>query len=221
MLGDKGYKEFCEYLGENHKSAEEYFQAPDANGGDRVLVTQENKNSLKYTVAKVWEHEEVTDYLNGHYANLGKEVMPIFGMWTPWDIDVEYKGQKIPNLCTEEMYQAVAETGVNVFWQGNEDYKVDPDKVKHALDLCAKNNVVLSVMDTSLWKWGAHACTGQYLLEDQTEIKVNQEEFTQRLKEYALHPGFGGLFFIDKRCYRIQNDTRTNFILFARMFWYS
>ena len=112
MLGDKGFKEYCEYIGEENKPIKEYFISPDTNGGDRELLTEDNKNSSVCAEAKTWEHEEVTDYLSGHYANLGQDVMPIFGMWTPWDIDVEYKGQKIPNLCTEEMYQAVAETVV-------------------------------------------------------------------------------------------------------------
>jgi hypothetical protein len=159
------------------------------------LVTDENKDNLKYTVAKTWDYEP---YATCYYSNLGEDVMPIIGMWSPWDAELVYGGQRIPNLATDEMYQAIAESGVNVMFNNNVKYDKEPEKVMFALDECAKYGMVYAVSDSSYCTWGAHASSGVFLRDDQSVIHVNQEQFEKLLSAYAHHKGFGGLYFIDE-----------------------
>lgn len=115
----------------------------------------------------------------------GEDVMPIAGYYGPMNSTYSYDGEKIPNQITDEYFQMIADSGINLLNQSYVDYKVTPDNVNKLLDLGEKYGIGICVYDTEVTK-----ALGENALPLAT--------LAERINAYANHPAFTGLYVVDE-----------------------
>ncbi len=129
----------------------------------------------------------------------GEDVMPIAGYYGPMNSTYSYDGEKIPNQITDEYFQMIADSGVNLLNQSYVDYKVTPDNVNKLLDLGEKYGIGICVYDTEVTK-----ALGENALPLAT--------LAERINAYANHPAFTGLYVVDEpqwERYKFGDGTKT------------
>lgn len=122
------------------------------------------------------------------YRQLGADTMPIAGFLAPPPAD-PFPGsswsKECPNYITEEQYQLLEDSGLNVIYGLKEDYRTFSDSTLEALDLAEKHNIV-------------------YVLTDSTSFDVrtgkipDQKTFDLQTAAYRDHPAFGGIHLVDE-----------------------
>ena len=71
----------------------------------------------------------------------GKDVMPIIGYYTPLTSWYSSEGSAPRDLLTDEHYQAIAESGVNLILSNPRSWQDGPTLTTKAMDLAAKYNM--------------------------------------------------------------------------------
>ncbi len=123
--------------------------APVLKTADGLLVlTEENKDKIKYKEAKTYEYTPAVSKTI-QSTGLGDGVMPIMGFWGPWEENY-YGGTYLPDLRTPEIFEAIADAGINMVMQCNEDYSRTPEDVIQALVNCQNAGISYMVTDVSL-----------------------------------------------------------------------
>lgn len=130
----------------------------------------------------------------------GKDVMPIGAYYIPYSSIYSYNGNDLPNYISDEFYEKIADSGINLLMHSVTDYANAPELVEKNLDLGAKYNIGVLVDDTTI--------TGQ---AKQDEISL--EDISTQLSKYMNHPGFAGFYLVDepttKYTYTIYDENRT------------
>ena len=130
----------------------------------------------------------------------GKDVMPIGAYYIPYSSIYSYNGNDLPNYISDEFYEKIADSGINLLMHSVTDYANAPELVEKNLDLGAKYNIGVLVDDTTI--------TGQ---AKQDEISI--EDISTQLSKYMNHPGFAGFYLVDepttKYTYTIYDENRT------------
>ena len=151
-----------------------------------VVLTEENKDSVKYNLSKTYEY---TDPATIKLAALGEDVMPIIGFWGPWQ-ETYYSGSKIPNLQTSEMYAKIAESGVNVILQGNDGN--NPDAMCEQLALCEENGISYLIQDHSLYTFSGSVD------KDTSIVNPSQDAWNESVARFSQYKSFAGYFLEDE-----------------------
>ena len=150
--------------------------------------------------AKVWSH---TPAIKACYDMLGEDVMPILGYWSSPSAG-KIDGVLYPSLKTDEYFKAVAECGVNLLIQHNDNWDTRKEELTLALDLCEKYGLGYMFSDNSLFyinddTWDKN---GKYdpkgVTRDSSEMYKTQEEMRIKMGEYIKHKGFAGLYVRDE-----------------------
>ena len=116
----------------------------------------------------------------------GKDVMPLSGYYGPYVSTNCEDGQTMPDYYTDEIWQAIADCGINLILYSTANYKSSPDEVKKNLDFGEKYNIGIVVRD--------------YNILDMTvnDEEITLEKVTEYLSEYMNHPAFAGAYLIDE-----------------------
>ncbi len=111
----------------------------------------------------------------------GEDVMPIMGFYGPVPSEFSYNGNALPDYFTEEFYQLVADTGINMIGTTLANYGTVPSYVKKSLELGEKVGLGILVQDKRI------------LSNDLT-----LEEVDEMTHEYTDYPSFAGVFMVDE-----------------------
>ena len=117
----------------------------------------------------------------------GKNVMPIGGYYGPYVSTYNEDSQTAPDYFTDEIWQAIADSGINWVSYSQLNYKDYPELVRKSLDYGEKYGLAVNVYDSTV-------------LDMAQESEISVEELTTRLSEYMNHPAFGGMYIIDEPC---------------------
>ena len=127
----------------------------------------------------------------------GKDVMPIGAYYAPYSSTYSYNANDLPDYISDEFYEKIADSGINLLMHSLTDYSDAPKLVEKNLDLGAKYNIGVLVDDKAI--------TGQAGQED-----LSMEDISTRLSKYMNHPGFAGLYVVDepttKYTYTLYNE---------------
>ena len=115
----------------------------------------------------------------------GKDVMPIAGYYGPFTESFSSNGQSIPDYVTDEYFQMIADSGVNLIVSSMEDYKNNPSTIRNILDLGEKYDIGIFVRDS-------------YITDNRGENTLSLEDINLRLSEYRNHKAFCGLTVVDE-----------------------
>ena len=127
------------------------------------------------------EQEEV--YTLGFDALGGDEVMPIAGYYGPIEGFYSFDGQSLPDYITDEMFQKIADCGVNLLHSAHVDYAYYPKASKKVLDLGEKYNLGVCVWDSQIMN---------------TTSPLSLKAMDEKLNEYRDHPAFCGVYVVDE-----------------------
>ena len=149
-----------------------------------VGCAKETGSNTKVTIEPM-EVEEV--YSQSYDIIGGKDVMPIAGYHGPYSASISYNGQQPVEYVSDEIFQALADCGVNLLTSSPDNYDRVPLSVIKQLELGEKYGIGLFVTDESL--------TATDKLGDNV---ASIEEISQRLMKYSNYPAFAGLYLVDE-----------------------
>lgn len=115
----------------------------------------------------------------------GSDVMPIAGYYGPYATAISYDGQQPTDYVSDEIFQAIADCGVNLITSSPDNFDAVPDSVYKQLELGEKYGIGLFVTD-------------EYLLSNDARGTRTTKEIAQRLSNYMNYPAFAGLYIVDE-----------------------
>lgn len=115
----------------------------------------------------------------------GKDVMPITGYIGPYVHAYSSDGNVFPDYITDEYYQMIADSGINLIVYSFTDYSGTPDAVTKNLELAEKYGVGMFVTDNNV--------LGKI---EQDDITV--EEVAKEIVNYSDYKAFCGMYMVDE-----------------------
>lgn len=113
----------------------------------------------------------------------GTDVMPILGFYGPSPSSASVNGVAMPDYVTDEIFEAIADCGINLLGYSPTDYNKSPEYVLKMLELGEKYGVGITVTDSGISEYD----------EELTLNKVDE-----RIKEYSNYPAFCGVYGVDE-----------------------
>lgn len=169
--------------------------------------------------AKTWEHDETTHIVYDCFGGDGN-VMPILGYWNAPG-NASYQGQFFPEMKNDDYFASVADAGINLIIQANDDAKSNDDVVERTLDYCDKYDIGYYVTDRRMFD---------------ADMLCNKKELLQRTEGYAQHKSFAGYYLKDepnrekgqdvtvnsalKGFYEVANELEMNIHTYVTLFPY-
>lgn len=117
----------------------------------------------------------------------GDDVMPLGGYYMPLMSVYSINGNSMPDYLTDEYFQMIADSGVNLIPYPITDYANNPAAVMKSLDLAEKYNIAMGVNDSNV--------VGVIGNQNKT---LTAEEAGSKMSGYLSHPAFAGLFLYDE-----------------------
>lgn len=126
----------------------------------------------------------------------GTDVMPIGGFYGPFPSTQSIDGDAVPNYITDEIFEMIADCGLNLIVQHITDYNVTPQYAIEMLELGEKYGVGITVNDSGL----PHG---------EGTLSLNQT--AKRINEYSNYAAFCGSHVVDEpsHIYFNYNESRT------------
>lgn len=115
----------------------------------------------------------------------GKDVMPISGFYGPIPVERSLNGETFPSQYSDEIFQLIADCGVNMMHYYETDYAQEPELIRTMLDQGEKFGIGICVVDQEIWYRGG---------EDSLSLK----DLDERINEYSNHPAFAGVYVTDE-----------------------
>lgn len=140
----------------------------------------ERKDAQIVEVTPMEKEESVAFY----YDFLGgKDVMPIGGYYGPHMFNWSWDGNYLPDLFTDEIFQLIADSGINLITYISVDNKNNPGAMELALQLCDKYGIGCIGSDSELVRKSHRLAT------------VAIEEMIAQRSQYD---SWSGLYFVDE-----------------------
>ncbi len=138
------------------------------------------KNEIKVEPMEAEEIHTLT------FAALGGEdVMPIATYYGPMPSDYSYNGEAQPDFITEEYFEAIEATGINLINHTYTDYQTAPQLVRKMLELGEKYHIGICVTDG-------------VISAPKGEDTLSLAQMSQRINEYGNYPAFCGMYMADE-----------------------
>ena len=115
----------------------------------------------------------------------GKDVMPIAGYFGPYVHAYSADGNVFPDYITDEYYQLIADSGINLVVYSTTNYASLPDAVKKNLELGEKYEVGIFVTDNNV-------------LGKVEKDEISAEEVAKEIINYSDYKAFCGLYLVDE-----------------------
>lgn len=141
------------------------------------MVTGKGKS--EEVVIEAMEPAEVYKY--SFDAIGGEDVMPIIAFYGPATSAYSYNGNTLPDYYSEEFFELIAGTGINMIGYNGTDYKSYPTHVVKMLELAEENGMGLLVNDSRI-------LTGDLTIE-QIDTYIN---------DYSNYPAYCGNYIKDE-----------------------
>lgn len=136
----------------------------------------------------------------------GKDVMPIGGFFGPYPKKVTEDGHELPDYISDEYFQLIAESGINLITASATDYLYTPDMVHKYLELGEKYGIGVFVND------------GNLVGEDNLDT-VTVEKAEKQLKNYQHYPAYCGMHIVDEPTseYYLRGSGKRNISRFQKV----
>lgn len=115
----------------------------------------------------------------------GKDVMPITGYIGPYVHAYSSDGNVFPDYITDEYYEMIADSGVNLIVYSFTDYSGSPEAVTKNLELAEKYGIGMFVTDNNV-------------LGKTEQDDVTAEEVAEQIVKYSDYESFSGLYMVDE-----------------------
>lgn len=115
----------------------------------------------------------------------GKDVMPISGYYGPYANVVSLDGVTLPNLVSEEFFEALSDAGINLISSTITDYATAPQIVERILEYGEKHGIGIVVRDNTV-------------IELAQEEEMSLEDITVQMSKYMNSPAFAGMYICDE-----------------------
>ena len=140
---------------------------------------------LAEVIAKYHVPAEAYDFLGGN------EVMPITGFHGPYNARAHGENGEalIYNYLNDDIFKMIADSGINIISQANNNYMHGDYVVETALELAEKYGLGMLVTDSMLYD---SAADGTY--KNMKDLK----DITARIGKYSQYDSFLGLFLCDE-----------------------
>lgn len=112
----------------------------------------------------------------------GEDVMPIAVYYGPMGSSYSYSGEKQPDFITDEWFEIIADSGVNLLNHSYTDYANQPNNVIKMLELGEKYNLGVCVYDSLVT----------------TNSGMTTAQLSERINAYSNYPAFTGLYIVDE-----------------------
>lgn len=132
----------------------------------------------------------------------GTDVMPIIGYFGPHQPVNDRDDTIFPNQYTDEYFQLIADTGINIIGPSETDYETHPELVKKTLELGEKHGLGIIVTD------------GRLVKESGSDLSF--EEMERGIGEYENYPAYCGNYVKDEPCY--EEDGKRAIRNYEKMF---
>ena len=113
----------------------------------------------------------------------GKDVMPIVGYYGPRPLYQVDDANDLPDQFTDEYFELIASTGINIVGHNKTDYAVYPELVKKMLELSEKYGMGLFVTDSRI---------------QSSDKNLTVEMVDEYLNDYINYPAYCGNDIIDE-----------------------
>lgn len=137
-------------------------------------------NNGEVACMELMEEEEV--YAHSFDFIGGEDVMPIGGFFGPRASENSINGIAMPDYVNDEVFQMIADAGVNLITYSFLDYNQNPKQVIDTLELGEKYGVGITVFDRGL----------------PSGREYTVEEVDARISEYSDYPAFCGSHVVDE-----------------------
>lgn len=142
--------------------------------------TAKETPSGEVAVMELMEEEKV--YAHSFDFIGGEDVMPIGGFYGPTASEYSINGIAMPDYVTDEVFEMIADAGVNLITYSFLDYNLNPKQVLQTLELGGKYGVGITVFDRGM----------------PAGREYTAEEVDARINEYANYPAFCGSHVVDE-----------------------
>lgn len=115
----------------------------------------------------------------------GEDVMPIAGYFGPTPSEMSFNGVAVTDLVTDEVFKAIAESGVNIIEYSRTDYGKSPNYALKMLELGEKYNIGVVLEDS-------------YITTKLGKDSLSLSEIDERINKYCDYPAFCGLYGVDE-----------------------
>lgn len=165
---------------------------------------QVNKSGTKNVEIVAMEPEE-SHALSFDFIG-GKDVMPIAGYYGPYAGDWSRDGNALPEFISDEIFEKLSESGLNMIVYSLTDYKNAPAQVNKMLELGSKYNIGMYVKDSNV-------------IGPKGEDTVSVEEAAAYISKYSHYPAFCGMYLQDEpnTSYYVPGDGSKDVDLFTEL----
>lgn len=115
----------------------------------------------------------------------GKDVMPIGGFYGPYSPSLDRGKDIIPEYVSKEIFQLIAEAGINLITASADDYAVLPEKVIKSLELGEEFGIGIFVQDGNIFKGIGNE-------------SFTVEEAKNAISKYAHYASYCGVHLVDE-----------------------
>jgi len=115
----------------------------------------------------------------------GKDVMPIGGYIGPYVHSYSSDGNVFPEYITDEYYEKIADSGINLIVHSFTDYASVPEAIVKNLELCEKYGIGFFVTDNNV-------------LGKMEQDEITAEEVAAEIVNYSDYESFCGLYMVDE-----------------------
>lgn len=115
----------------------------------------------------------------------GSDVMPIAGYYGPMPSTFSVDGQSLPDYISDEFFEKISESGVNLLHHQYTDFATNPSLVRKLLDLGEKYDIGVCVYDSRI----------RGNLGEET---LSVEDIDEIVNNYRNYPAFCGLYIVDE-----------------------
>lgn len=150
--------------------------------GKEERKAAETSTSDPIQTAKVWDYENPNQIVYDCLGGDG-EVIPLLGFWgmpTEGMLD----GQHYPSFKNEGYFADVAESGINLLLQANDNIRVNDLEVETTMDFCDQYDIGYIMTDKNIFN---------------RAISTNEEQLFETTRKYAeAHKCFAGYYISDE-----------------------
>ena len=150
-----------------------------------MMVTQTGCSATKQSSVEMMEQEEIAKYSLDFIG--GSDVMPLMAYYGPDNMIESYNANDRPDYLTDEIFQKMADAGINMMARTSLDFKFNPNKVYKMLELGEKYNIAITVTDSRI----KDESTGR------VQVK-SIEQLDEYLCDYIDYPACAGVFIVDE-----------------------
>ena len=115
----------------------------------------------------------------------GQDVMPIGGYVGPYQHAYSSDGNVFPDYITDEYFEKIADSGVNLIVYSFTDYSGSPQAVKKNLELAEKYGIGMFVTDNKV-------------IGKTAQDEITAEEVAEEIVKYSDYRAFCGLYMVDE-----------------------